>query len=144
MTRAIPMIIDCDPGQDDAIMLFMALNAPEFDVRGIVAAAGNVGLKRTTRNLAMIVEIAGRGDVALYAGCPRPIMRDLVTAENVHGQTGINGIEIFEPILKMQDQHGVDFIISHLLAADDDQITIVATGPAHQCGYGADQGAGYC
>ncbi len=90
MTKPIPLIIDCDPGQDDALMLFLALNAPELDVRGIVAVAGNVPLARTERNLAMLVEITGRDDIPLYSGCVRPMMRELVTAENVHGKSGIN------------------------------------------------------
>ena len=129
MTKPIPVIIDCDPGQDDAMMLFLALNAPELDIRGIVAVAGNVGLDKTARNLAMCVDITGRSDIPLYRGCARPMMRELVTAEYVHGKTGINGIDIFEPANQMQVQHGVDFIIENLQSAGDNEVTIVATGP---------------
>ena len=134
MTKPIPLIIDCDPGQDDALMLFLALNAPELDVRGIVAVAGNVPLARTERNLAMLVEIAGRDDIPLFSGCVRPMMRELVTAENVHGKSGINGLEIFESKLKMQTLHGTDFIINNLREAQDDEVTIVATGPLTNIG----------
>ena len=123
------MIIDCDPGQDDALMLFLALNAPEFDIRGIVAVAGNVPLELTRRNLLMLVQIAGRGDIPLYSGCERPMVGELVTAEYVHGKSGINGMELFEPELKLQPMHGVDFIVEILRQADADGVTIVATGP---------------
>ncbi|MCF6320688.1 MAG: nucleoside hydrolase [Rhizobiaceae bacterium] len=129
MTKPIPVIIDCDPGQDDAIMLFLALNAPELDIRGIVAVGGNVPLARTRLNLAMLVETTRRTDVKLYSGAIRPMVRDLVTAEEVHGITGINGFEFFEPEMKMQDIHGVDFIVENLRGARDNEITIIATGP---------------
>ena len=134
MTKPIPLIVDCDPGQDDALMLFLALNAPELDVRGIVAVAGNVPLAMTRRNLAMLVEIAGRDDIPLFSGCVRPMVRELVTAENVHGKSGINGLEIFQSKLKMQPQHGTDFIINNLREAQDDEVTIVATGPLTNIG----------
>ena len=129
MNMPIPVIIDCDPGQDDALMLFLALNAPELDVRAIIAVGGNVDLAKTSRNLAMVVDIAGHDDVPLYAGCARPMMRDLVTAEYVHGETGINGIDVFEPRNKMRECHGVDYIIENLRGSNDDEATIVATGP---------------
>jgi purine nucleosidase len=129
MVKTLPVIIDCDPGQDDAMMLFLALNAPELDVRGIVAVAGNVSMEKIKRNLAMLVDIVDRGDVPIYVGCERPMIRKLVTAEYVHGETGINGIDIFEPKTTPQRQHGVDFIIDHLRSARDNEIAIVATGP---------------
>lgn len=129
MSVPLPIIIDCDPGQDDALMLFMALASPELDVRGIVAVAGNVPLAKTALNLRILVDIAGRGDVPLFAGCDRPMLRKLVTAEHVHGKTGIDGVEIYEPELALQAQHGVDFIVETLRAAKDDEITLVPTGP---------------
>ncbi len=125
---SLPTIIDCDPGQDDALMLFLALNAPELDVRGVVAVCGNVPLEKTERNLAMLMDITGRGDIPIYSGCIRPMMRELVTAEYVHGKTGINGIDVFKAETKLQLQHGVDFIIEQLRGAKE-EITIVATGP---------------
>ncbi len=125
----IPVIIDCDPGQDDALMLFLALNAPELDIRGLISVGGNVPLAKTSRNLAMLVQIAGRADIPLFEGCAGPMIRKLVTAEYVHGETGINGLEVFEPELKFQPQHGVDFLIEALRSADDGEITLVLTGP---------------
>ena len=90
MTRKI--IIDTDPGQDDAVALLLALASPEdFDILGIVAVAGNVGLAQNAKNALKVVELSGRTDVPVYAGCARPMRRPLVTAEHVHGPTGLDG-----------------------------------------------------
>lgn len=125
-----PIIMDCDPGQDDAVSLLMALASPEdFNILGITAVADNVGLERTERNARMICQLAERGDIPVYAGCDRPLMRPLITAENVHGQSGIDGIDVFNPIAPLADGHGVDFIVETLLAAEDDSITLVPSGP---------------
>lgn len=124
------IIIDCDPGQDDAINLLLAMSSPdELDIVGITAVAGNVPLALTARNARLMCDIAGRGDIPVYAGCARPMVRDLVTAEKVHGRTGIDGVEITEPVLPSQEQNAVDFIVDALRAADDDTITLVPTGP---------------
>ena len=124
------IIIDCDPGQDDAVMLLLALACPEeFDILGITTVAGNVPLNLTERNARLMCELAGRTDVPVFAGSARPMVRDLVTAENVHGSTGIDGVEIHEPKTALQAQHAVDFIIETLLEADEDTITLVPTGP---------------
>lgn len=124
------IIIDCDPGQDDAVMLLLALASPqEFDILGITTVAGNVPLPLTQRNARLVCELAGRNDVPVYAGCDKPMVRDLVTAENVHGSTGIDGMEVREPGLALQEQHAVDFIIETLLAADQGSVTLVPTGP---------------
>jgi len=124
------IIIDCDPGQDDAINLLLAMSSPdELDILGITAVAGNVPLALTERNARLMCDIAGRSDIPVYAGCARPMVRDLVTAEHVHGTTGIDGAEISEPVLPLQEQDAVDFIVDTLRAADDDTITLVPTGP---------------
>ena len=128
MARKI--IIDCDPGQDDAVMLFLALSTPEaLDVLGIVAVAGNVGLDKTQRNARIILDLAGRKDVPVFAGYDRPMLRQLEIADHVHGREGMNGVEIINPETPLQEKHGVDFIIEALLAADDGEITLVPTGP---------------
>ncbi|MFQ5971787.1 MAG: nucleoside hydrolase, partial [Alphaproteobacteria bacterium] len=125
-----PIIIDCDPGQDDAVMLLLALAAPEeLDVLGITAVAGNVPLHLTQRNARLMCELAGRTEVPVFAGCARPMVRDLITAEAVHGKTGIDGFEIYEPEMPLQGRHGVDFIVETLMAAGDGAITLVPTGP---------------
>ena len=90
------IIIDCDPGQDDAINLLLAMSSPEdLDILGVTAVAGNVPLALTQRNSRIICEVAGRSDVSVYAGCSCPMVRELVTAEHVHGNTGIDGIDVY-------------------------------------------------
>src|SRR5210317_1885303 len=129
------IIIDCDPGQDDAVMLLLALACPdELDILGITTVAGNVPLDLTQRNARIMCELAGNTDVPVFAGCDRPMNRDLVTAENVHGKTGIDGVEIYQPDMTLQDQHAVEFIIETLLAAEDESITLVPTGPLTNIG----------
>ncbi len=96
-------------------MLLLALACPyELDIFGITTVAGNVPLKLTQCNARLICELAGRADVPVYAGCERPLKRELVTAEYVHGRSGIDGIEIHEPRIPLQSQHAVDYIHRHL------------------------------
>ncbi len=139
MTRK-KIIIDCDPGQDDAVMLLLALACPdELDILGITTVAGNVPLNLTQRNARMICELAGVTDIPVFAGCDRPIRRKLITAENVHGKTGIDGVGIYEPTLPIQNQHAVEFIIQTLMAADDDSVTLVPIGPLTNIGKAIDR-----
>ena len=133
------IIIDCDPGQDDAVALFLALASPEeIEVIGITTVGGNVPLELTQRNARMMCDLAS-SDVPVFAGCSAPMKRLLRTAEYIHGETGINGIDVFEPATPLQDQHGVDFIIETLLAADDGEITLVPTGPLTNIGAAIDR-----
>ena len=116
-------------------MLLLALACPdELDILGITTVAGNVPLDLTQRNARIMCELAGKPDVRVYAGCEKPMRRELITAENVHGKTGIDGVEIYQPGMPLQDQHAVDFIIETLLEAEDDSITIVPTGPLTNLG----------
>jgi purine nucleosidase len=129
------IIIDCDPGQDDAVMLLLALACPAaFDILGITTVAGNVPLDLTQRNARIMCELAGRTDVPVFAGCDKPMQHELITAENVHGKTGIDGVAVYQPDMPLQAQHAVDFIIETLLGADDDSITLVPTGPLTNIG----------
>lgn len=124
------IIIDCDPGQDDAVALFLAMaSRDELDLLGVTTVAGNVPLALTQRNARMMCDIAGRQDIPVFAGCERPMLLDPITAEYIHGATGIDGVEVFEPRTPLQDAHAVDFIIASLLAADPASITLVPTGP---------------
>ncbi len=124
------IIIDCDPGQDDAINLLLALSSPdELDVLGITTVAGNVPLALTERNARVMCDVAGRSDVPVFAGCAKPMVRPLITAERVHGKTGIDGLELFEPRHPLENRHAVDFIIDALLEADGATVTLVPTGP---------------
>ncbi len=127
---ARPVIIDCDPGQDDAVALFLALSSPdELSVLGITTVAGNVPLALTERNARMMCDLAGCEDVPVFAGCDKPMVRDTITAEYIHGKTGIDGVDVFEPNTPLQDRHAVDFIIDTLLATDTVTVTLVLTGP---------------
>ncbi len=126
---ARPIIIDCDPGQDDAIALLLALASPELEVVAVTAVAGNVPLALTEANARRICELAGRADVAVYAGCPRPMVRRLETAEHVHGKTGLAGVvDLPEPTMALAPAHAVDFLVERLMASDGD-ITLAAMGP---------------
>ena len=124
------IIIDTAPGQDDAVAILLALASPEeLEVLGVVAVAGNVGLANNSRNALKVVELSGRTDIPVYAGCARPLRRPLVTAEHVHGDTGLNGPDLPEPAIALQDQHGVDFIIETLLAHEPGTVTLCTLGP---------------
>ncbi len=127
MARKI--IIDTDPGQDDAVAILLALASPELDVLGITAVAGNVPLALTERNARIVCEIAGRPDVRVFAGCDRPIARPLVTAEHVHGKSGLDGIELFEPAMPLQGRHAVDFLIETLRREAPGTVTLCPLGP---------------
>lgn len=129
------VIIDCDPGQDDALNLFLAFASPEaIEILGITTVAGNVPLALTERNARLLCELAGREDVPVFAGCARPILVEPRSAQHVHGESGIDGLPICEPRMKLQAQHGVDFIIETLMAAADRSITLVPTGPLTNIG----------
>jgi purine nucleosidase len=124
------IIIDTDPGQDDAVAILLALASPdELEVLGIVAVAGNVGLQQNAINALKVVELSGRTDIPVYAGCARPLSRQLVTAEHVHGDTGLNGPDLPAPQIPLQSQHGVDFIIETLMNAEPRTVTLCTLGP---------------
>jgi len=128
MVRRI--ILDCDPGQDDAVALFLAMASPEeLDILGITTVAGNVPLELTQRNARMMCDIAGMTELPVFSGCAQPMLRESITAEHIHGRTGIDGVDVFEPKTVLQDQDAVDFIIETLLAADESSVTLVPTGP---------------
>ncbi|WP_289041305.1 nucleoside hydrolase [uncultured Aliiroseovarius sp.] len=124
------IIIDTDPGQDDAVAILLALASPEdIEVLGITAVAGNVPLELTAKNARIVCELAGKPDTKVFAGCDRPLRRDLVTAEYVHGKTGLNGPVLPDPTMTLQDQHAVDFIIDTLRAHDPGTVTLCPLGP---------------
>jgi len=124
------IIIDTDPGQDDAIGILLALASPEeLDLLGIVTVAGNVPLELTSRNALMLCELAKKPDTKVFAGCSRPLVRPLVTAEHVHGKTGLDGADLPDPTISLQNQHGVDWTIETLLSAKDNSITVCCFAP---------------
>lgn len=129
VNEARRIIIDTDPGQDDAVAILLALASPQLDVLGITAVAGNVPLALTEKNARKICELAGRPETKVFAGAVRPLMRDLVTAEYVHGRTGLDGPDLPEPAMPLQEKHGVDFIVETLMAQAPGTVTLCPLGP---------------
>lgn len=124
------IIIDTDPGQDDAVAILLALASPdEIDLLGITVVAGNVPLQLTARNARVVCELAGRPDVKVFAGCEAPLQRPLITAEHVHGSTGLDGPTLPDPAMPLQDAHAVDFIVDTLRAEPPGTVTLCPLGP---------------
>ncbi|MEO2160592.1 MAG: nucleoside hydrolase [bacterium] len=129
------IILDCDPGQDDAVALALAMAAKdEIDLLGVTTVAGNVPLNLTQRNARIMCDICHRTDIKVYAGAEKPMAQPLVTAEHVHGKSGLDGIVIYEPTTPLEEKHAVDFIIETCLAADNNSIFLVTTGPLTNIG----------
>ena len=123
------IIIDTDPGQDDAAAIMLALGSPdEIEVLGITTVCGNVPLALTSKNARIVCDFSNRKDVKVFAGCDKPIKRPLVTAEYVHGATGLDGPELFEPETPLQDQHAVDYIIETLRNEPSGTVTLCPLG----------------
>jgi purine nucleosidase len=124
------IIIDTDPGQDDAVAILLALASPEdVDVLGITAVAGNVPLPLTEKNARIVCELAGKPETRVFAGCDAPLKRKLVTAEHVHGKTGLDGPPMADPTMPLQEQHAVDFIIETLRTEPSGTVTLCPIGP---------------
>lgn len=121
-------IIDTDVGGDDAAALIMALREPDIDILGITTLGGNVPIENTTLNALQVVEECSR-EVPVYAGCSKPLMRDLVTAADVHGKDGMGDCGLIHPKRKPEKIHAVEFILE-TVAANPDEVEIIALGPA--------------
>ena len=122
------IILDTDPGIDDALALFLALASPDIQLEAITTVSGNVHVDLTTRNALALLELAGRTDIPVARGCDRPLVRQPVTADYVHGRNGLGGIELPEPKLQPISQHAVDLIIEKIMAVPG-EITLVPIGP---------------
>lgn len=122
------IILDCDPGHDDAIAILLALGCPDIELVAITTVAGNQTLEKTTLNAQRVCTVAGAYDVPIYAGCWRPLARPQVTAAEVHGASGLDGPEFGEPAVPVQQEPAVDYLIRTLMAEGED-ITLVPTGP---------------
>jgi len=124
------VIIDCDPGQDDAIAMLLAFGAANvFDILGITTVGGNVGIELTQRNARLVCDLAGRNAVPVYAGCGRPMVRDPIVADYYHGPSGMGGFAITEPVTPLQATHAVDFLAHDLLSEPDHSITLACLAP---------------
>jgi purine nucleosidase len=125
-----PIIIDTDPGQDDAVAILFALGASDqLDLRAITAVAGNVPLSLTAKNARIVLGWANRTDIPVYAGCPRPLVREPLTAEHVHGETGLAGVPPEEPKVELANGHAVDFLMKALVNAWPASVTLCLLGP---------------
>jgi purine nucleosidase len=124
-----PIIIDTDPGIDDAVAILLALASPELEVLGLVAVAGNLPLAATARNARSIVELAGCPELPVYAGCPRPLGRTRVDAEAAHGTAGLGDLVLPPPAVPPRPEHGVLYLIDKLRGAEPKGVTLCALGP---------------
>ena len=124
------LIIDCDPGVDDAIALFLAIAAPErLHILGITTVAGNVSATLTARNARILRQIAGREDVPVIAGCTRPLVREPIEAGHFHGESGLGSLPVFEPTAPVEPGHAVDFIIQTVMDQPPGSVSLAVTGP---------------
>ena len=129
------IIIDTDPGQDDAFAVLFALGSPqELDVIALTTVGGNVPLELTSRNARQVLELAGRSDIPVFAGCPGPIVKKLKTAEYVHGPSGIDGLEAPEPKMMLQPKHAVNFLVEKIMSEPEGELTICTLGPMTNLG----------
>ena len=123
------ILIDCDPGIDDAVMLMLAFSArSELDILGVTTVAGNLPLSLTTTNACIIRALSKREDTPIYAGCPRPMVRDVIEASEFHGKNGLADLVFPTPKQLAESGHGVDFLEKSLLEATE-PVTLVVTGP---------------
>ncbi|MGZ8716608.1 MAG: nucleoside hydrolase [Gaiellaceae bacterium] len=120
-----PIVIDCDPGHDDAIAILLALASPEVELRGVTTVAGNQTLEKTTRNALKVLELAGRADVPVAAGADAPLRRPLRVAADVHGESGLDGPSLPEPTTRVVEAHAADFLAELI----EPGVVLVPTGP---------------
>ena len=123
-----PIILDCDPGHDDAIAILLALASPELELLGLTTVSGNQTLDKTTANAIRVLEFAGRGDVPVHAGADRPLVRERYVAAYVHGESGLDGPELPPPVAQPGALHAVEFL-ARTIRARDGAVTLVPTGP---------------
>jgi inosine-uridine nucleoside N-ribohydrolase len=129
----IPIVLDCDPGHDDAIALLLALASPEVELLGVTTVAGNQTLPKTTANALRTLELVGRGGVPVAAGADRPLLREAHVAADVHGESGLDGPTLPPAQGAPVEQHAVDFL-RETLAAADRPVTLVPVGPLTNIG----------
>jgi pyrimidine-specific ribonucleoside hydrolase len=125
---ALPILFDCDPGHDDAIAIVLALASPELDVKAITSSAGNQTPDKTLRNVLRMLTLLKRTDIPVAGGAVKPLMRDLIIADNVHGESGLDGPALPEPTFAPQDCTAVE-LMAKTLRESPEPMTIVSTGP---------------
>ena len=125
---AQPIILDCDPGHDDAIALVLALASPELDVKAVTSSAGNQTPEKTLRNVLRMLTLLKRTDIPVAGGAVKPLMRELIIADNVHGESGLDGPTLPEPVFAPQNCTAVE-LMAKVLRESAEPVTLVATGP---------------
>lgn len=123
------IILDCDPGHDDAVAILLALGNPEIDLLGITTVGGNQSLDKVTYNARAVLEMAHAHNIPVYAGCDRPLVRPQEVAASIHGESGLDGVEFPEPTRPLEKTHAVNYIIETIMASEPNTITLVPTGP---------------
>lgn len=125
---ALPVILDCDPGHDDAIALILALASPELKVLAVTTSAGNQTQEKTLNNALRILTLLGRDDIPVAAGAPKPLARELIIADNVHGESGLDGPTLPDPAFAPQAMTGLELMVK-CLRESPEPVTLVPTGP---------------
>lgn len=123
------IILDCDPGHDDAVAILLALGNPEIDLIGVTTVGGNQSLDKVTYNARAVLEKAHATHIPVHAGCDRPILRSQEVAASIHGESGLDGVELPAPTRPLEDMHAVNYIIKTIMESDPQTITLVPTGP---------------
>lgn len=127
MTR--DLVLDCDPGHDDAIALMLALGHPATNLLGVITVSGNHTLPKVTRNALSVLQLSGASDIAVHPGCERPLVRARELADKIHGASGLDGVELPEPASAPSHEHAVDYIVRTVMDRPADSVTLVPTGP---------------
>lgn len=123
------VILDCDPGHDDAMAILLALGNPNIDLIGVTTVGGNQSLEKVTYNARATLEMAHATNIPVHAGCDRPMIRPLEVAAAVHGETGLDGVTLPKPTRPLDEGHAVNWIIDTIMSHEPGTITLVPTGP---------------
>jgi len=123
------ILLDCDPGHDDAVAMMLAWGNPSIELLGVTTVGGNQTLDKVTRNALSVATVVGMHDVPIAAGCRLPLVRPVEIAPDVHGDSGLDGVELPEPAVELDPRHGVDLIIETIMSNEPGTVTLVPTGP---------------
>lgn len=124
----VKIILDCDPGHDDAIAMLLAWGSPEIELVGVTTVMGNQTIEKVTRNALAVARVAGITGVPFAQGCHRPLVREIEIADSIHGESGLDGPVLPEPVIQLDPRHAVDFIIDTIMGSEPGEITLVPTG----------------
>ncbi|TXD32217.1 ribonucleoside hydrolase, partial [Lujinxingia vulgaris] len=122
------IILDCDPGHDDAIAILLAHGSPHIELLGVTTVMGNQTIEKVTRNALAVARVAGITDVPFARGAHRPLVREVEVAESIHGESGLDGPVLPEPLIELDARHAVDFIIDTVMQNEPGTVTLVPTG----------------